>query len=71
MSFIRPAVISKAGEERTPTRLAIESGQPMATTQNTIIVILAMAVLALGYFYYQSRQNVVEIKLPSVKIERQ
>ena len=43
----------------------------MATTQNVIIAVLAMAVLALGYFYYQSRQNVIEIKLPSIKIEKQ
>ena len=43
----------------------------MATTQNVIIAVLAMAVLALGYFYYQSRRNVVETKLPSIKIEMQ
>ena len=43
----------------------------MATTKILIITVLAMAVLALGYFYYQSRQNVVEIKLPSIKIEKQ
>ena len=43
----------------------------MATTQTMVITVLAIAVLALGYSYYQSRQNVVEIKLPSIKIERQ
>ena len=43
----------------------------MTSSQNTIIVVLAIAVMTLGYLYYQSRQNVVEIKLPSVKIERQ
>ena len=43
----------------------------MATTQNFIIAVLAIAVLTVGYFYYQSRQNVVEIKLPNIKIERQ
>ena len=43
----------------------------MASTQNIVIAALAIAVLTLSYFYYQSRQNVVEIKLPSVKIERQ
>ena len=43
----------------------------MAVTRNSVIVILAIAVAALGYYYYQSRQNVVEIKLPSVKIEKQ
>lgn len=43
----------------------------MTSIQNIIIGALAIAVLAMAYFYYQSRQNVVEIKLPSVKIERQ
>ena len=43
----------------------------MVSTQNFVIAALAIAVLTLEYFYYQSRQNVVEIKLPSVKIERQ
>ena len=43
----------------------------MATTQTMVITVLAIALLTLGYFYYQSRQNVVEIKLPSIKIERQ
>ena len=45
--------------------------KPVATTQTMVITVLAIAVLALGYSYYQSRQNVVEIKLPSIKIERQ
>ena len=43
----------------------------MANTQNFIIAALAIAALTCGYLYYQSRQNVVEIKLPSIKIERQ
>ena len=43
----------------------------MTSIQNIIIGALAIAVLAMAYFYYQSRQNVIEIKLPSVKIERQ
>ena len=43
----------------------------MTSIQNIIIGALAIAVLAMAYFYYQSRQNVVEIKLPSIKIERQ
>ena len=43
----------------------------MTSIQNITIGALAIAVLAMAYFYYQSRQNVVEIKLPSVKIERQ
>ena len=43
----------------------------MATTKNFIIARLDMALMALEYFYYQSQQNVVEIKLPSIKIEKQ
>ena len=43
----------------------------MISIQNVIIGALAITVLTMAYFYYQSRQNVVEIKLPSVMIERQ
>jgi len=43
----------------------------MATMQNSVIVLLAVAVAFLGYSYYQNQQNVVEIKLPSVKIDKQ
>ena len=43
----------------------------MTITRNAVILILSVAVVTLGYFYYQSRQNVVEIKLPSIKIEKQ
>ena len=43
----------------------------MTSTSNIVIVILVISTAALGYLYYQSRQNIVEIKLPSVKIERQ
>lgn len=43
----------------------------MTITRNAIILILSVAALTLGYYYYQSRQNVVEIKLPSIKIEKQ
>lgn len=43
----------------------------MTINRNAIIAILAAAVATLGYLYYQSRQNVIEIKLPSVKIEKQ
>lgn len=42
----------------------------MIDTRNMIIVLLAIAAAVLGYFYYQSRQNVVEIKLPSVSIQK-
>jgi hypothetical protein len=43
----------------------------MTDTRNLIIAVLAIAVAALGYLFYQSRQNVVEIKLPSVSIQKQ
>lgn len=43
----------------------------MTDTRNTIIVILAVAAAVLGYFYYQRSQNVVEIKLPSITVEKQ
>ena len=43
----------------------------MTDARNTIIVILAVATAVLGYFYYQRSQNVVEIKLPSVTVEKQ
>ena len=42
----------------------------MTDTRNVIIVVLAIAAAAFGYFYYQSRQNVVEIKLPSLSIPK-
>ena len=43
----------------------------MIDTRNTTIAVLLLAAALLGYFYYQSRQNVVEIKLPSVSIQKQ
>jgi hypothetical protein len=43
----------------------------MTMPRDAIILVLAIAVVTLGYFYYQSRQSVVEIKLPSIKIEKQ
>jgi hypothetical protein len=43
----------------------------MTDARNTIIAILAVATAVLGYFYYQRSQNVVEIKLPSVTVEKQ
>ena len=43
----------------------------MTSTSSTIIVILALTTVALVYLYYQSRQSVVEIKLSSVRIDRQ
>lgn len=43
----------------------------MTDSRNMIIAVLAIAASLLGYYYYQSRQNVVEIKLPSVSIQKQ
>jgi hypothetical protein len=43
----------------------------MTITQNAVIAMLAVTVAVCGFYYYQNRQNVVEIKLPSVKIEKQ
>jgi hypothetical protein len=43
----------------------------MTISRNAIILILTLALVTLGYFYYQSRQSVVEIKLPSVTIGKQ
>lgn len=42
----------------------------MTLTRDAIIAILVVALAAGGFYYYQSRQTVVEIKLPSVKIEK-
>ena len=43
----------------------------MTISRNPLIAILAVAVALVGYFYYQSRQNVIEIKVPRVKLEKQ
>ncbi len=43
----------------------------MTTSQNAIILVLSLAVVTLGYLYYQSQQSVVQIKLPSVTISKQ
>jgi hypothetical protein len=42
----------------------------MTDTRNIIIALLAIAAATLGYYYYQSRQNVVEIRLPTVTIDK-
>ena len=42
----------------------------MTTMRNGVILILAVTIAVLAYFYYHSRQDVVEIKLPSVKIDQ-
>ena len=43
----------------------------MTDTRNVLIAVLAIAVVVLGYFYYQSRQNTIEIKLPGISIPKQ
>jgi hypothetical protein len=43
----------------------------MTMSRNAIILALSVAVVTLGYFYYQSRQSVIEIKMPSVTIGKQ
>lgn len=42
----------------------------MTITRNTIILILSIVAVSMGYYYYQSRQNIVEIKLPNISIEK-
>jgi hypothetical protein len=43
----------------------------MTITRNAIILVLTVAVVTLGYYYYVGRQNVIEIKLPNISIEKQ
>ncbi len=43
----------------------------MTISSNAVIAIVAVLIAACGFYYYQSRQNVVEIKLPSIRIEKQ
>jgi hypothetical protein len=43
----------------------------MTISRNAVIAIVAVVIAACGFYYYQNRQNVVEIKLPSIKIEKQ
>ncbi len=38
--------------------------------KNLLVGALIVGVAVLGYFYYQSRQNTIEIKLPDVTIEK-
>ena len=42
----------------------------MSGTKNVLLGILIASVAVLGYFYWQSRQNTVEIKLPNVSVEK-
>ena len=36
-----------------------------------MVTALAIASVTLGYLYYQNQKNIIEIKLPSVRIDRQ
>lgn len=42
----------------------------MADMKNMLVGALIVGVAVLGYLYYQSRQNTVEIKLPDVTIQK-
>jgi hypothetical protein len=42
----------------------------MADMKNMIMGALIIGVAVLGYLYYQSRQNTVEITLPDVTIKK-
>ncbi len=39
----------------------------MTDTKNLMIGVLLIAVAILGYSYYQSRQNTIEITLPKLR----
>lgn len=38
--------------------------------KNLLVGALIVGVAVLGYLYYESRQNTIEIKLPDVSIEK-
>jgi hypothetical protein len=42
--------------------------QPIMDLETLLIIIVAIAVAVLGYLYYESRQDVVRVNLPGVKI---
>ncbi len=42
----------------------------MAEMKNILIGALIVGVAVLGYLWYQSRQNTIEIQLPNVSIEK-
>ena len=39
----------------------------MTDTKNLLIGVLLIAVAILGYSYYQTRQNTIEITFPKIK----
>ena len=42
--------------------------QPIMDVETLLIIIVAIAVAVLGYLHYESRQDVVRVNLPGVKI---
>ncbi len=42
----------------------------MTDIKSLLIGALLVAVIALGYLYWERQRNTVEIRLPTVKIER-
>jgi predicted negative regulator of RcsB-dependent stress response len=45
-------------------------GAPMTDMKSLVIGALLVAVVVLGYLYWDRQRNTVEIKLPSVTIEK-
>lgn len=41
----------------------------MSDPKNVIIAVLVVAVVVLGYLYYDSQQRRISVNLPGVKIE--
>jgi predicted negative regulator of RcsB-dependent stress response len=54
-----------------PQSLSSDRRLPMGNLKSLLIGALVVAVGVLGYVTYQNQQNTVQIKLPSVKIEKQ
>jgi predicted negative regulator of RcsB-dependent stress response len=47
-----------------------EKRRGLSTMKNMVVGALIIGVAVLGYLYYQSRQNTVEITLPDVTIKK-
>lgn len=56
----------------TKLRNRMKREEKMTSWQNIVIGVLIVAVAALGYLYYQERQDRVEVKidLPNLSIEK-
>jgi Tfp pilus assembly protein PilO len=48
--------------------LTVEEGISMKQTQQIIIVVLAVAVVVLGYLYYERSRNDIVIQIPNIQI---